>query len=101
VVLDALELGPTPISSSFRLLPDFAQLLERDRLDLAGVFSAAASLTTSDFEAERVLRLDAGFASDCGSTSAETGAGVATEATSAVDFRPSPSALAIVERCCE
>jgi len=67
-------------------LPDFAQLLERDRLDL--VFSAAASFTTSDFEAERVLRLGAGFASDCGSTSAETGAGVVTEAPLPSTFDP-------------
>ena len=32
-------------------------LLERDRFGLAGVFSAAAFLTTSDFDVEPVLRL--------------------------------------------
>src|ERR1700730_17243640 len=37
---------------------------ERGRLGLAGFFSAAASLTTSDLNAERVLRRRIGFASD-------------------------------------
>ena len=32
-------------------------LLERDRFGLAGVFSAAAFLTTSDFDVEPVLRV--------------------------------------------
>jgi hypothetical protein len=68
-------------------LPDFAQLLERDRLDLVGVFSAAASLARSDFEAERLLRLRIGFASDFESAPAETGtADVAAEAPSALVF---------------
>ena len=39
-------------------------LLERDRFGLAGVFSAAAFLTTSDFDVEPVLRLRPGLASD-------------------------------------
>src|ERR1700730_16906103 len=37
---------------------------EPGRLGLAGFFSAAASLTTSDLNAERVLRRRIGFASD-------------------------------------
>jgi hypothetical protein len=77
-------------------------LLERDRLGLAGVFSAAASFTTSDFDAERVLRLSVGFPLVFGSTSAETGAaGVAAGATCAFGLRPKPSFFAIVDRCSE
>jgi hypothetical protein len=68
-------------------MPDFAQLLERDRLDRAGVLFASASLATSDFDAERVIRLRIGFASDFDAASAETGtSGVAAEAISALDF---------------
>jgi hypothetical protein len=75
------------MSFSFPLLPDFAQFLERDRLGLVGVFLAAASLATSDFDAERVLRLRIGFASDFEAASAETGtAGAAAETTSALSF---------------
>ena len=59
--------------------------LERDRLCLAGVGAAAVLQTTSDFDAEWVLRLRVGFASDCRLASAETGAaGVATWASDAV-----------------
>jgi hypothetical protein len=54
-------------------------LLERDRLGLAGAFSATASLTTSDFDAERVLRRRAGFVSDFESASIEAGAVAAVE----------------------
>jgi hypothetical protein len=49
-------------------------LLERDRLELAGVFSAAASLTTS----EPVLRFPLGFGSDFVPVSAKAGAVGAT-----------------------
>jgi hypothetical protein len=58
-----------------------------ERCDLVGVFSAAASLARSDFDAERLLRLRIGFASDFEAAFAETGtAGVAAEATSALVF---------------
>jgi hypothetical protein len=46
-------------------------LLERDRFGLAGVFSAAAFLTTSDFDVEPVLRLRPGLASDLEAASVE------------------------------
>jgi hypothetical protein len=46
-------------------------LLERDRFGLAGVFSAAAFLTTSDFDVEPVLRLRPGLASDLEAVSVE------------------------------
>ena len=46
---------------------------ERGRLGLAGFFSAAASLTTSDLNAERVLRRRIGFASDFKSASVAAG----------------------------
>jgi hypothetical protein len=80
-------------------LSNFAQLLERDRLDLMGLFFAAASLAISDFDAERALCLRVGFALDFGLAAGTVG--VAAEATAALDFRPWPSALAIVERCSE
>jgi hypothetical protein len=67
--------------------------LERDRLCLAGVGAAAVLPTTSDLDAERVLRLRVGLASDCRLASAETGAaGVAAWASDAV-LRPRPSSL--------
>jgi hypothetical protein len=70
---------------------------ERDRLLLVGVGAAAASVTASDFAAERVPRLGVGFALVFGSASAETGAaGVAAEAACAFGLRPSPSCFAIV-----
>ncbi len=73
---------------------------ERDLRVRVGVGSATASLVTSaDFEAARD-RLRAGFASEPRPTS--TGVGAAGDDTSgvacAVDLRPNPSALAIVER---
>ena len=46
-------------------------LLERDRFGLAGVFSAAAFLTTSDFDVEPVLRLRPCLASDLEAASVE------------------------------
>jgi hypothetical protein len=49
-------------------------LLERDRLGLAGVFSAAASLMESDFDVEPALTLRPGFVSGFGSASLETDA---------------------------
>ena len=68
-------------------MPDFAQLLERDRFDRADVLFAPASLATSDFDAERVIRLRIGFASDFDAASAETDtSGVAAEPISALDF---------------
>ena len=72
-------------------------LLERDRLGLAGV-SAAALLTTSDFDVERVLRLRVDF----GSASAEARTvGIAVEAISALALRPRPSSFASADRCSE
>ena len=69
-------------------MPDFAQLLARDRLDLVGIFLAAAALlATADFGAKWVLRLRIGFASDFEAASAETStAGAAAETTSALAF---------------
>jgi hypothetical protein len=79
-----------------------AALLERDRLGLAGLSSATASLMTSDFDAEPVFRFRVGFALVCGSASVETDtARVTAETTFALDFRPRPNALAIVARCSE
>jgi hypothetical protein len=67
---------------------------ERDRLGLTGI-SAAALLTTSEFDAERALRLRVGF----GSASVEAGDfGIAIEATSALALRPRPSSFASADR---
>jgi hypothetical protein len=72
----------------------------REPLFLAGGSGATALPTTSDFDAEAVRRLRIGFSRDFRSTFAETGAGdVRAGATCAFGLRPSPSALAIVERC--
>ena len=65
-------------------------LFERDRFGLAGLSSAIASLMTSDFDAEPVLRFRVGFALVCGSAAAELGA---TGAGSAVALRPRPPVL--------
>src|SRR5215469_2827381 len=73
-------------------------LLKRDRVGLAGLFPATASLMTSDFDAEPVFRFRVGFALVWGSAAAEVGA---TGAGSAVAFRPRPSSFASIERCSE
>jgi hypothetical protein len=72
-------------------------LLERDRLGLMGV-STAALLTTSDFDAERVLRLRAGF----DSASAEAASvGAVAGPTFALALLPKPSSFASADRCSE
>jgi hypothetical protein len=71
-------------------------LLERDRFGLMRV-SAAALLTISDFDAER-LRLRIGFASvpvEAGDFDAVAGPALA------LILRPRPSSLAMLERCSE
>src|SRR6266566_7435804 len=66
-------------------------------LFLAGIACAAASLATSDFDPERVLRLRAGCAADFVSATAEADTVVvAAGATSAAGLRPSPSSFARV-----
>ena len=80
----------------FAVLPDATR--ERSRLFLArgGV---APSPPPADLDADRVLRLRAALSPDFEPASFETDtAGVAAEMTAALDFRPKPSALAIVER---
>jgi hypothetical protein len=72
-------------------------LLERDRLGLTGV-SAAALLTTSDFDVERVLRPRVGFGpASVEARVADIGAGATPEAA----LRPRPRSFAVLERCSE
>jgi len=86
-VVDASEAASYGHKLLVSAMPDFAQLLARDRLDLVGIFLAAASLATSDLDAKRVLRPRIGFASDFEAASAETStAGAAAETTSALAF---------------
>jgi hypothetical protein len=69
-------------------------LLERDRLGCMGV-SAAVLLTTSDFDAERVLRPRVGF----GSASAEARAvDIGGAVLSVLTLRPRPSSFASADR---
>ena len=75
---------------------------ERDRFFFTGVGAAAASVTTSDFDAGRVLRFCVGFALDWGSACTEAGVvGVAAGAGFSVALRPKPCSFAIAERCSE
>ena len=92
------DFGSATASFPLSAVRDFEA--ERDLRLLAGDGAATASLVTSaDFDAARD-RLRAGFASEPRSTS--TGVGAAGSDISgvacAVDLRPNPSALAIVER---
>ena len=73
---------------------------ERDRLCLA--FGSAAASFGSDFDLERRVRLGLGLVSTFSSIFAAAGSAVANAgATAGVDFRPSPSSFARVERCSE
>ena len=70
---------------------------DRDRLLLAGGVASAALPPSARFDRDLVLR--AGAAS--GSGSVATGISASTGMDTVADFRPRPSAFAIVERCSE
>jgi hypothetical protein len=73
---------------------------ERGRLCLA--FGSAPASFTSDFDLERRVRLGLGLVSTCSSTFAAADSAVAgADATAGMDFRPSPSSFASVDRCSE